>query len=127
AWVSAEPQLQPAFDGCGEVGFSPALFVGPTTSLAASASGLDLRLDLPNDGLVAAEGIADADLAAATVELPRGMPLNPAAADGLGACAPEELAREQPGSAPGAGCPERAKIGAAVVTTPLLKNPVRGD
>jgi hypothetical protein len=126
AWVSsiAPEPLTPT--SCGNLDFHPALSVRPTTSAAGAPSGLDLGLDLPDEGLTSPTGTAAADLAAATVDLPAGMTINPALAAGLGVCTPAQLAAETPTSEPGAGCPQSAKVGTAEATTPLLDEPVAG-
>jgi hypothetical protein len=127
AWVSA-PAPEPLIPtGCGALRFSPALTVGPTTAAAHAPSGLDFSLELPDEGLTSADGTASADLAAAELELPGGMTINPALAAGLGACSAAQLAAETLTSGPDEGCPQSAKIGTAAVTTPLLDGPITGD
>ncbi len=126
AWVSSRPP-ELAFTDCAGLGFSPTLTVRPTTADADAPSGLDLTLEAPDEGLTSATRTADADLAKAVLELPEGMRINPAVAAGLAACSEGQLAAETLVSAPGEGCPEASKIGAAEVETPLLDGPVAGS
>lgn len=126
AWVSSlapEPLIP---TGCGNLDFRPTLNAQPTTTAARVPSGLDLSLDLRDEGLTSATGTANADLAAANLELPAAMTINPAIAAGLAACSRAQVAAETPTSGPGAGCPQSAKVGTAEVATPLLDKPVAG-
>lgn len=126
AWVGAAA-LQPLTPtGCSLLGFTPRLRVQPTTADAGAPSGLELSLELPDGGLIAPTGVAEADLAAASLSLPPQMTISPTVAAGLAACTPADLARETPASVPGEGCPPAAKIGTATVTTPLLERPLTG-
>ncbi len=107
--------------GCGKLGFTAEVGAQATTSASASASGLDFSIDVDDPGLTSADGVSQARIEKAVVTLPEGMTLNPSAADGLGACSEADLARETPSSAPGAGCPQSAKVGEVEVETPLLE------
>jgi hypothetical protein len=53
--------------------------------------------------------------------------LNPSQAEGLAACSPRQFRAETAASAPGAGCPEAAKVGSVAVTTPILEEQARGS
>jgi hypothetical protein len=133
---SASPPNSVNLGGCNDprLTLRPALRIKPTTGEAASASGLDVELELPAkaDPAVASdlyvESNSDAAIAApplhtAVVKLPRGLTLNPAVARGLSACTQAEIELDGPG--PG-HCPDGSKIGGAEVTTPLLDHPLRG-
>lgn len=120
-----------------------------------SASGLDVELKIPQnndlpfnappDGAPQAEvdqyladaiaywgsdqGLATSHLKDTVVTLPEGMTLNPAAADGQGACTPQQIGLTDSDSpTPPAirfnnrpvACPDSAKVGEVVVETPLL-------
>jgi len=121
---AAEPQ--PAI-GCGDLSYSPSLEVAPTSTAAASPSGLDLTLNAPDPGIASPSGRAAADTSSATLVLPPGLTINPPLAIGLTACTPAQLAAETPSSAPGQGCPEASKLGTAEVTTPLFSKPIAGS
>jgi hypothetical protein len=112
---------------CGALSFSPSISARPTTASAHSPSGLDLSLEAPDEGITSPAGTAAADLASAALSFPPEMTINPALAAGLAACSPAELARETPGSVPGEGCPQAAKIGTAEATTPLVEHPIAGN
>jgi hypothetical protein len=119
----------PATTGCNRLDFSPQVAVRPTTGAADSPSGLHFELRLPQDENP--DGIAEAQLRDARVELPAGMVVDPSAAEGLLACSEAEIgyqtgtdpARFSPG--PGE-CPAASKIGNVSIRTPLLDHPLPG-
>ncbi len=80
----AAPAESPAMTDCNQVDFSPSLEAKPTTNLADSPSGLEFHLHLPQNE--DPDGTAEAQLREAKVELPPGLTINSAAANGLGAC-----------------------------------------
>jgi hypothetical protein len=126
--VSRLGSTQPAMIGCNQVPFDPSIAASPTSNEAGTPSGLDFRLDMPNSGLLdpkakAAEGQAKK----VEVTLPEGVTVNPSQANGLGACTPQQYAKETAESAPGAGCPESAKIGTVDISTPLLDEEAHGS
>lgn len=107
-------------DGCEKVPFEPQASLEPTSAQADSPTGLEVDLSLPSKNLEDVDAIAQSHLKKAVVTLPEGMTVNPSSAAGLGACAPSQLAAETAASAPGAGCPESARIGTVRVESPLL-------
>ena len=111
---------------CGGLSYSPSLEARPTTTQAASPSGLDLTLSAPDQGLASPGGRASADTERAVLQLPSGMTVNPPVAAGLAVCHPAQLAAETPGGAPGDGCPLASKLGTAEVQTPLFAEPLAG-
>jgi uncharacterized repeat protein (TIGR01451 family) len=120
-------------EGCAAVPFNPGLTAQPTTETADSPSGLDLHLTVPQPCWDQPAAICQADLRDAEVKLPQGMTLNPSAAAGLAACAPAQVGLTTPvGSAPihfdeaPVSCPDSSKIGDVTITTPLLKDPLKG-
>lgn len=131
-WDPGSPQVAaeatgPIATDCASLPYGPELRIAPTTDRAGAPAGLDVTLDAPDPGILAAGGRAAADTASAALSLPPGLTLNPPAANGLAACTEEQLAAEQPDADPGTGCPQAAKIGTATVTTPLLEAPIQGD
>lgn len=112
--------------GCEEPGLQlkAQIAASPTTDQADSASGLEFNLDIDDPGLTEPEGIAQSDMKKTVVAMPPGITINPAAALGLAACSPAELARESASSQPGEGCPQASKIGSAEVETKLLTNEI---
>jgi len=124
----AEPQ---SWSGCELVPFAPELAVDPTTRTADAPTGLGVELHLPQS--TEAEGLSSAALRDATVTLPAGLAINPAAANGLGACTPSQFGLTTPSgttpfhtTAEPAACPNDAKIGTVAIDTPLLDHPLPG-
>jgi hypothetical protein len=109
--------------GCDKLAFDPSIDVAPDTSAADTPTGLTVDVSVPQEGLLAPEGLATADLKDAKVVLPQGVVVNPARADGLGVCQSAEsgLGTEGP-----AGCPSSSRVGTAQVTTPLLSEKLEG-
>jgi len=116
-----------ALHGCSLVPFDPTITASPTSKVAASSSGLDFRLDMPNAGLLNPKAIAEGQAKKIEVTLPEGATVNPSEANGLDACTPADYAREKFDSAPGEGCPEASKIGNVDITTPLLEEEAHGS
>ncbi len=125
-WVSA-PASSPAMAGCETLAFDPEVSAGPTTTKAASPSGIEFGIEIDDPGLTDPDGIAASDLKKATVTLPEGMTVNPASAGGLGACSSSDVAKESYDSDFGAGCPANSKIGSVEVETPLLEEHLKGS
>jgi hypothetical protein len=87
--VFAAPFEAPGTGGCDQLDFSPTVEVKPSTNLADSPSGLDLHLHVPQ--ISDSEGSASAQLRGARIDLPAGLAINPAAANGLGTCTPSDI------------------------------------
>jgi hypothetical protein len=87
--VFAAPFEAPGTNSCDQLEFEPSLEAKPTTNLADSPSGLDLHLHL--NQIQDPEGSASAGLRDARIDLPPGLTVNPAAANGLAACTPEQI------------------------------------
>jgi hypothetical protein len=107
--------------GCNALDFSPTLQARPTTNVADAPTGLDVVLHLPQNE--APKGTAEAHLKEATITLPEGLLVNPAAGNGLAACSPAEIDLHGEG---GADCPDAAKLGTVQVESPLLDHPLPG-
>jgi hypothetical protein len=119
--------IQQGPTGCFKVPFEPKLALQPTGQSTDSPTGLDVRLDVPTDGIFNPTGIAQSTMKKAVVTLPEGMSLNPSQGEGLGVCSRADLARETASSAPGSGCPSTSKIGSLDLATPLLDHPMKGS
>jgi hypothetical protein len=87
--VAAAPFEAPGVGECNQLDFDPIVEAKPTTNLADSPSGLDLHLNIRQNQ--DAEGAAAAHLRSVRIALPAGLELNPAAANGLGTCTPEQI------------------------------------
>ena len=107
---------------CGRVPFRPTMTAQPGTHRAASPTGLDIQLEVPQ--LQDPYGIATSHVKRTVVTLPEGMSMSPSAVAGLGACS---LAQIKLGSMDPAECPDSAKIGNVEVETPLLDDVVKGE
>jgi hypothetical protein len=119
--VSSSFQL-PAVEGCEGLPFSPKVSVTPDSVVAGAPTGLGVDMRFPQEE--APGGLAEANLKKAVVTLPAGMAVSPSAADGLGACTPEEIGLSTPDAA---SCPDSSKIGSVEIHTPVLEKPLEGS
>jgi hypothetical protein len=124
-------QSQPAPLGCNLLSFEPSLEAHPTTDVADSPTGLKAHLHLPQDEDPAHFGTAD--LEEAVVTLPEGLVVNPASANGLGACSASQIGlTSAPGASPAtfsaapAACPRSALIGSAEIDAPAIDHTLKG-
>ncbi len=81
----------PALTGCAELSFSPSLGIAPEVHSASTPTGLSVSLQMPQEALLAPDGLAQADLRDATIALPEGVQLSPSAANGLQACSEQQI------------------------------------
>lgn len=108
-------------EGCkGEVPFSsvpfePAFALHPETTQSDLPDGLTTELSLPHDP--SPTGIDSSQLKTASITLPEGMTLNPAAAAGLEACTKAQIGI---GTKAPIGCPNKSKIGTVALEVPTL-------
>jgi hypothetical protein len=123
-WSSEKAGVGP-IEECDRVHFEPSIEIRPTTTRAESPTGLDVSLLVPqtwdNPFTIATSNLKDT-----TVALPEGMTANPSLAAGLGACSPQQYAKETSSSSPGTGCPPESKIGSIEIETPLLDEKIEG-
>jgi hypothetical protein len=117
----------PQITGCGAVEFSPVVSLGPTTTQASSATGLQYELSLPTKGLEFANLLYGSELKRDEVILPEGLTINASEATGLGVCSEADLARETYDSAPNVGCPESSKIGNVTAISPVADHQPEGS
>ena len=115
-----------ALTGCEKLGFSPSITARPTSRAAQSPTGLDLSVDVKDEGLTSVGGRSQSRIRKVVLTLPRGMTANPSLAEGLEVCSEEDLGDETLGAEPGEGCPEASKIGSVEVETPLVEEPIKG-
>jgi hypothetical protein len=131
-WVKAtseshdgsEPPQPLGVGGCSKLAFSPHIAAQPTSRSAESPSGLDVDVEVADEGLTSPGGTAGSDVKKAVVTLPEGVTVNPSQAEGLDACSEVQFDRERSDSAPGQGCPSASKIGTVEVESPLLKGTI---
>ncbi|MGC1851175.1 MAG: hypothetical protein WA687_01900, partial [Solirubrobacterales bacterium] len=115
------------FEGCGKLGFKPAIAARPTTRAAQSPTGLDLSIEVADEGLTSVSGLSQSRIRDAVFYLPEGMTANPSVAEGLEVCTEEDLERETLQAEPGEGCPEASKLGTLEVESPLVEEPLNGS
>jgi len=113
----------PGMTGCDRLAFSPSISVQPDTTVADSPAGLNVDVHVPQ-APDDANALATSDLQNATVTLPSGMAVNPAAADGLQACSEAQFGLDN-GSEP--TCPTASTIGSAEIDSPIQADPLVGS
>lgn len=107
--------------GCERQRFNPRITVQPSSSRAASPTGLDVELTVPQGENPAA--VATAHLRDAVTRLPAGMAVNPSAADGLVGCSQADVGL---GTNADPSCPDNSKIGTVEIDSPLVPDTLRG-
>lgn len=112
----------PQITGCGKLSFKPIFSATPTNPEASAPTGLDAELVIPQDETP--QGLGTSALKSATVTLPAGLSINPAAGASLSACSAEEvgLGRNEPSH-----CSDSAKIGSADIEVPALEHELAGS
>jgi hypothetical protein len=114
----------PVTEGCEHVEFDASLKALPTTDRADAPSGLHTDLEIRQNE--DAEGLGAADLRKTVVAFPVGLTLNPATANGLGACSLAQigyLGKTEGADAfsnERADCPPESRIGSVKIKTPLV-------
>jgi hypothetical protein len=76
----------PELAGCESLDFKPAITVKPDGEAGSTPTGLNVGVEVPQEGETNPVGLTEADVKDTTVTLPAGMQLSPSAADGLQAC-----------------------------------------
>jgi hypothetical protein len=159
-WNEARPAGQqktlagapmPAMDGCNRAPFDPSLVVTPDGTAASTPTGLNVDVHNPQEGSLNPKGLAEPDVKDITVALPEGVTIDPAGADGLGACSealvgftgstelaagvqtaaftdrlPGSNASQEPFEQGVNFCSDASKIGTVTIRTPLLPNALNG-
>jgi hypothetical protein len=119
--VTHEEDAWPTGTGCDQLTFNPSLYAQPTTSATDSPSGLEVDLRVPQ--LQSPTAPSPSEIRATTVTLPKGMSINPNAADGKTTCSDSQA---RIGTEQEAECPETAKIGTTTLTSTALPGPIPG-
>lgn len=107
--------------GCEKLDFNPTVEVQSERTTADTPSGFAINVRIPQHE--SSDGLAAADLREAVVALPSGISLNPAAADGLGACSQQQIGLAD---AAQPSCPNASRIGSMDIESPLLARPLQG-
>ena len=110
------------WDGCFRVPFEPSMRVTPGTHRAASTSGLEFDVKVPQSD--DPYGIASSHLRRIVTTFPQGMTVSPSAVAGLGACSEAQvgLGNNDPPT-----CPDSSKLGNVTIQTPVLEERLRGE
>ena len=101
---------------CDKVPFEPSTSMDPGTTQSDSPAGATVDVNVPFEPSAA---IYDSNVKDAQVALPRGMGLNPSAANGLQSCTDGEFGE---GTRNPVACPPASKIGTVAINTPPLPN-----
>ena len=154
-----------ALTGCGELPFTPSIGVSPgwenesgsekaPQHAASTPTGMTVKVHLPQNTTLEAEGKAEADVRSTTLELPPELQASAGAANLLEACSAGQIGWNAAGNGgfngnlaestqlenndfsptlpeptktlPEPPCPQLSKVGSVDIKTPLLKEDVRG-
>lgn len=110
-------------DDCDRVPFTPSVQVQPTSQGAQQPSGVDASVSVPQEAITDPTAIAQADVRKVVIQFPEGLTLNPASADGLQACSPQQIdlfTTSEP------TCPPASKLGDVEVQSPLIPDTLKG-
>ena len=111
---------------CDTIPYDPAIDVDPGTAQTDSPAGATVSVEVPHlipDFLAGSDEQDSSQTKQAVVSLPRGMGLNPSAANGLQTCTTAQFGK---GTRSPVGCPPQSIIGRAKIASPPLidqKNP----
>ena len=109
--------------------FEPDVSLQPTSRAAGAPTGLEVHLEIPQRSDVVADAqelyaengdvqaIASPPMKKAVVTFPEGMTVNPAAAQGLSSCTPEQIGM---GTDSPVRCPDSSQYGTLTLHTPAL-------
>ncbi len=122
----AEPPNPIGFVGCGKLGFDPAMTVEPTSEDAGSPTGVELVINIADEGLTNPAGIAQSQIRDVVLTLPAGLAIAPDVIEGLQYCTEADLEAETLESDPGEGCPHASELGTVEVESPLAEEPLAG-
>jgi hypothetical protein len=110
------------WNGCERVPFKPSMKVSPGTHRAASTTGLEFKITVPQNEDPG--GLAVAHLRKIVTTFPQGMTVSPSAVAGLGACSEAQIGL---GSNAAPTCPDSSKLGNVTVVSPSLDEPLGGE
>jgi hypothetical protein len=100
---------------CDTIPYDPSVEADPNTKSTNSPAGATVELQVPH--LIDDEGQDSSDTRTAKVTLPRGMGINPEAANGLEACGDEQFGK---GTENPVACPSASRIGTVTIESPPL-------
>ncbi|MHB8491794.1 MAG: hypothetical protein ACYDA6_06235, partial [Solirubrobacteraceae bacterium] len=107
-------------ENCAGPRFTPGVSVSSVATASDGPDGITVNTTVPHN--TNASNPDSSDLRDATVTLPEGMTINPAAAAGIEACTPAQVGIEEDGGRPSSevSCPEGSQIGTVELDTPDL-------
>jgi hypothetical protein len=108
--------------GCDKVPFSPTAKVTPETAQNDTPDGVETVVSVPQN--IKANQINTADIRDASVTLPEGLTLNPAAAHGLEACSAAQIGI---GTRNAVACPAGSNVGTVKLETDLPPGSLTGN
>lgn len=112
--TATQPATPPApIDGCEDVPFKPEVVTAPGTALVDSPAPVVATVTVPQGQ----QPVNSSTLRTANVSLPRGLGLNPSAAEALEACTDAQFGK---GTKNPVKCPDKSKIGTVSIQTPVL-------
>jgi hypothetical protein len=121
--ISADDEGTPLqFEGCEKLGFSPTLSAQPGSKRAASPTGIDVNLAVPQNQNP--DGFSSAHVKKTVVTFPKGLTVNAASAKGQSSCSPAQIGI---GSNEAPTCPDASKLGTVEVESALLEAPAKGN
>jgi hypothetical protein len=100
--------------GCGSVPFAPSTAADPGTARTDSPAGVTVDVRVP---FAPAAAIYQSNVREARVTLPRGLGINPSAAETLQACTDQQFGK---GTRNPVACPAGSRIGTVAIDTPPL-------
>jgi hypothetical protein len=110
------------YTGCNRLGFQPSITAQPGTHRAASPTGLNIDIKVPqNEG---PDGLASAHVRKIVTTFPQGVTVSTSAVAGLGACSEAQVGI---GDNNPPNCPDSSKLGNVTIKSQLLERPVEGD
>jgi hypothetical protein len=96
--LSGQTKNPMTIEHCDKVELSPSLSIRPDEQSGSSPSGMTVEVSLPQESTISATGIAEGELKATTLALPREVVANAGAANGLAACRAQQLGFNEPGN-----------------------------
>jgi hypothetical protein len=141
SWAEPDKTVSPiteerpeGLEQCGQLPFGVVDEVAPSVQSASTPTGLAVNVHVPQEASDNAAGRSVSAVRDATVTLPDGVQVNPAAANGLEACSTgqvgferfDETTQIELFSSAEASCADAAKVGTVEIKTPLLTKPLTG-
>jgi hypothetical protein len=125
----------PPVTGCDQLKFDASFAFTPSDSKSDSPASFRTSLTVPSEGLTNPTKLTTPEIKDTVVQLPAGVVLNPAGADGLEACSMQQIGyrggdfpmpnpmrfSKDPNT-----CPEASKVGTGELKTALIEAPLHG-